>query len=332
LKARTRPGWRPLDAIDPAAPPPAVAENGDARATAGKATALAGPASPRVDATTARSTKRSRGAEGGRQTQAPPDPLDLLARSGADLADVPLALSTYTFDETSPGKARVLVAADLDLPPASGTGTEIAYRLLVVPLGKAEGLEHGGEQTLAAVAEAPWKGGFGTHEAFARAVEVAPGRYQARLAVEVKTTGRRGAATRAFDVPPLGGLRLSTPILTNRIQENGDRAPRALVRGLRAFWSNASLFCQYEVFGAAEKDREAIEAGYVLKAEDGTVARQAPATRVRPTEDGRVLRLFGFPLRDVPPGRYTLTLEARNTSSGATATASERFTILAATR
>jgi len=264
---------------------------------------------------------------------APNDALDLLVRSGGDLADVPLALSAYVFDETSPGRARVVVAADLDLPPTRD-GTDVDFRMLVVPLAPGTSLRHAGTESLEPSPEHPWTGGFGTHAPFARSLELAPGRYQARLAVELPGRARRGAATLTFDVPPLAGLRLSSPIVTDRLGERLDRAPRPVVRGLKAFWPNATLYCQFEVFGSARDPglSAAVEAGYTVRAQDGTVARSASATRVQPTPEGRVLRLFGFPLGGLAPGVYSLSVDARDTTTGATVSATETFRVMAVRR
>lgn len=262
---------------------------------------------------------------------ATPEALDLLVRSGADLAEVPLALSAYAFDESSPGRARVIVAADLDLPP-SPAGTEVAFRLLVVPLGDGTPLEQGGTRVLEASPQQPWTGGFGTHAPFARAFELPPGRYQARLSVE--TRGRRGAASRTFDVPALAGLRLSSPILSDRLGDRLDRAPRPVVRGLEAFWPNATLYCQFEVFGGARgpDNTPAVDAGYTLRAPNGAVVRSAPPTRIQPSPEGRVLRLFGFPLAGLAPGVYALSVDVRDATSGTTATTTDTFRLLAVRR
>jgi hypothetical protein len=296
LEVRSRPAWRVPDAVEPA--------------------------------------PGSRPAPGVRTPPSPgADTLDLLVRSGAELADVPLALSSYVFDETSPGRARVVVAADLDLPPSEG-GTEVDFRMLVVPLAPGPGLRHGGTEPLDPSPELPWTGGFGTHAPLARAVELAPGRYQARLAIEVPGRGRRGATTLTFDVPPLGGLRLSSPIVTDRLGDRRDRAPRPVVRGLKAFWPNATLYCQFEVYGGdrGPDGLPAVEAGYAVRAADGTVARAASPTRIQLTPEGRVLRLFGFPLAGLGPGVYSLRVDVRDLTSGATAVASDTFRIQAVRR
>ena len=302
LTVRSRPGWRVPGPVEEAAPGPK-----------NPAPAASHDPTPPPAATLAT--------------------LDLLARSGVDLAEVPLALSAYVFDETSPGRARVVVAADLDLPPARG-GTEVAFRLLVVPLGDGTALQHGGSETLEASPQLPWTGGFGTHAPLARTFELPPGRYQARLAVEVTGLGHRGAGTRNFDVPSLAGLRLSSPILTDRLGERTDRAPRPVVRGLKAFWPSATLYCQFEVFGGAGgPDRgPAMDAGYRLLGPDGAVARSGAPTRVQPTPEGRVLRLFGFPLAGMAPGVYTLTVDVRDATSGTTATATDSFRLFAVRR
>ncbi|HXY39601.1 MAG TPA: VWA domain-containing protein [Vicinamibacteria bacterium] len=260
------------------------------------------------------------------------DALDLLARSGTDLADVPLVVSAYAFDETRPGHTRVIVAADLDLPPAD-EGTEVSYRVLVLRRGEADALVQAGRERLEPLPEPPWKGGFFTHAPLAHAFELAPGRYQVRLAVALPD-GTRGAATRAFDVPEASGLRLSTPILTDRIVGNGEHAPRAVVHGLKAFWPNATLFCQYEVYGVGggAGRAPAVEGGYTLRAEDGRVVRSAPASLIGASEDGRVLRTVGFPLAGLPPGLYTVTVDVRDTVAGTTASAVDGFRLQAIRR
>jgi VWFA-related protein len=305
---RTRPAWRSDASTLPAT----------------STLAAAAPPAGALSVGTLRADAGSPSAEPGR------DALGLLARSGADLADVPLALSTYVFDETSPGRARVVVAADLDLPPARA-GTEVAFRLIVVPLTEGAGLEHDGREALEPAAEPPWTGGFGTHAPLARTFELAPGRYQARLAVEVAGRARRGAATVTFDVPPLAGLRVSTPIVTDRLGDRLDRAPRPIVRGLEAFWPNATLYCQFEVYGAGRgpEDSLAVDAGYTLRAADGRTVKTAGPTRIQPSADGRVLRLFGFPLASLSPGLYALGIDVRDAASGATASASAAFRVMA---
>jgi len=278
-------------------------------------------------------TLRARPAWRAASPAAPADALDLLVRSGADLAEVPLALSAYVFDETSPGRARVVVAADLDLPPAKGS-TDVAFRMIVVPLGEGGGFSHGGTEALEALAEVPWKGGFGTHAPLARTFELVPGRYQARLAAEVAGRGRRGAATVAFDVPKIAGLRVSSPIVTDRLGDRLDRAPRPVLRGLEAFWPNATLYCQFEVYGAGRGPggSPAVEAGYTLRVPDGTVVKSAEPTRIEPAPDGRLLRLFGFPLAGFAPGAYSLSVDVRDTTSGATASAAGTFRLMAVRR
>lgn len=328
VEVRARPGWRPLQ----------EAEGSVRAATAGTlastSTAIGTAARPPVAESTTDAGERA-----GVTSLAPTPPhapgtaLDLLARSGADLADVALAVSTYVFDETSPGHARVLVAADIDLPP-SQAGTEVDYRMLVVPLAAGTGLQHAGTATLEPAAQLPFKGGFGTHAPLVQTFELAPGRYQARLAVELAGRARRGAATRTFDVPQTAGLRVSTPILSHVIGERGERAPRPILRGLKAFWPSDSLFCQFEVFGAVVDDKRppAVAARYRIVAANGSEVRTAPETTIEPTDDHRLMRLFGFPLRVLPPGVYTLQLDVRDTRSGAAVTAIDTFRVLSVRR
>jgi VWFA-related protein len=341
LELRARPGWRPLQtgevSVDAAATNALSHESVSAATAATPAstsTSIGAAARPRTAKSTTDAGEKALGTSvADRPPHAPGTALDLLARSGADLADVPLAVSTYVFDETSPGHARVLVAADIDLPP-SPAGTEVDYRMLVVPLAAGTGLQHAGTATLEPAAQLPFKGGFGTHAPLVQTFELAPGRYQARLAVELAGRAGRGAATRTFDVPQTAGLRVSTPILSHVIGERGERAPRPILRGLKAFWPSDSLFCQFEVFGAVADDERppSVAARYRIVAANGSEVRTAPETTIEPTDDHRLMRLFGFPLRVLPPGVYTLQLDVRDTRSGAAVTAIDTFRVLSVRR
>ena len=82
-----------------------------------------------------------------------------------------------------------------------------------------------------------------------------PGRYQARVAVRDANSGRIGSVTHDFVVPPLTGLRLTTPILTDAIEApsfGSQTPPKPVLIARRAFPAGATLYYQFSVLGAGK--------------------------------------------------------------------------------
>src|SRR5262249_45894599 len=75
---------------------------------------------------------------------------------------------------------------------------------------------------------------------------------QARVVVRDPVTGALGSVSQRFEVPAAGGLRLSPPILTDRVDAGaGAGPPRPALTARRVFAAAGSLYVQFEVFGAA---------------------------------------------------------------------------------
>src|SRR4029453_10919559 len=82
-----------------------------------------------------------------------------------------------------------------------------------------------------------------------RDFELPPGTYQARLLGRDAPGGTLGTARHTFPVPPADGLRTSTPILTDAVQnESGRDLPVPLAR--RHFASGSRAFFLFAVYGA----------------------------------------------------------------------------------
>jgi hypothetical protein len=150
--------------------------------------------------------------------------------------------------------------------------------------------------------------------------ELSPGRYQAKVVVRDGNTKKLGSLVYEFEVPPLGALRVSTPILTNRVQQPpGQQAPSPVLSVRRSFPSGDTLYCQFDVYGA-EKDkvtsRPHVTASYVLRRPDGTPRDRGGPSAMIPTSLGRISQLLWLPLQDVEPGDYELTLRVKDELSG----------------
>ena len=161
-----------------------------------------------------------------------------------------------------------------------------------------------------------------------REVALAPGRYQARVVARDATSGSVGSLSHDFDVPTAEGLRLSTPVLSDRLREPPGVGPELIAR--RTFPPSGDLHCRFEVYGAARDattGRPAVRAGFAVQFADGRLLAASRATPMTPGPDGTLGRTLGFPLGKAPPGRYELVLVVEDEVSGRRVEAREAFTV-----
>jgi len=161
-----------------------------------------------------------------------------------------------------------------------------------------------------------------------REVALAPGRYQARMVARDATSGRVGSLSHDFEVPRAEGLRLSTPVLSDRLREPPGMGPEPIAR--RTFSPSGDLHCRFEVYGAARDattGRCAVRAGFAVQFADGRLLAASRATAMVPGPDGTLGRTLGFPLGDAPPGPYELILVVEDEVSGRRVEVREAFTV-----
>jgi hypothetical protein len=242
-------------------------------------------------------------------------------RSIAETSDLPLRVATLFFEDNGKGKVTTMYATEIRYP----SGTE-------------------GKRKVKTIAEAwPRDGGKALRDEFDEKLEIVPGVptilsrhwhmppgvWQIRILVEDEETGRVGTALHTFEVPSPEDFRFSTPILTSELEEV-DGAPRPRVVLNRTFRSGQILYCQVQVHGAAEDEKDRlphVRSGYQLFRGE-TLVRGAEPTRVRPEWDGRLSRLMGLSLEGAATGNYTLVLSAEDEITGKTLTVREPFTVL----
>jgi hypothetical protein len=143
---------------------------------------------------------------------------------------------------------------------------------------------------------------------------------QARIVMRDEFLGRIGALTLRFVVPPAAGLRLSTPLLTNRVSLSRDGPARPILVAHREFFASDPLYCQFEVFGVAERRGAGptVQASYELRRRNGDVVRRSEPSLVSPSADGRLLRLVAMTLDGIPEGDYELVVRVEDKATGET--------------
>ena len=128
-------------------------------------------------------------------------------------------------------------------------------------------------------------------------------------------------------MPPLEGLRISTPVLSDRLREAGT-GPELIAR--RTFAPAGVLHCRFEVYGAAKDPatgHPAVKAGFAVRRADGTLLAAAGATRIAPGPDGILARTVGVPLDGAPAGPYEMVVVVEDEVNGHTAEAREPFVV-----
>jgi VWFA-related protein len=248
--------------------------------------------------------------------------------------DIPLRMTAYVLGEQNPGKARVLVVADVDtaavsFAEANGQLAGALDVLLVVAERESaefsrydQRVDLARKRSAASAAAPPWY-------TLVREFELKPGGHQAKLVVRDPASSKLGSLAYTFDIPPLGALRVSTPVLTDLLQQTSEGiGPVVMAR--RSFGAGRPLFCRFDVYGAAREGRGTpprVSAGHQLRrVSDGTVLERSPLTPIEPTSLGAVARLLQLPL-NVPPGAYELTLTVRDEVAGQTVETAEPFVV-----
>jgi hypothetical protein len=254
-----------------------------------------------------------------------------------DLADVPLRATAHVLGEGEPGKTRVFVTAEADIrglafEERGGAATDTLELMLVVA-ERETGEFHRFDQQFQMSFRPETRARYArSWFPITREVPLAAGAYQARIVVRDKNSGRLGTLTHDFDVPVATGLRVSTPILSDRLREPATGGPELVAR--RTFVPAGLLHGRFEVYGAAKDGKTGatnVTAGFSIRRADGRFLTATPETPLSPGPDGGLVRTFGVPVDGAPPGRYELIVVVTDAVAGAVAEAREAFEIASAT-
>jgi VWFA-related protein len=259
--------------------------------------------------------------------------------SPLDLAGVPLRVSAYTFEETRPGRARVVLAAEVDirgLPFREEAGRAVDTLDVLVLVGPAGGGELIRKHVTAGLSLRPEgrkeleTSGFPV----LRELELAPGAAQARVVVRDRNSGRIGSVAHRFEVPDLSGLRASSVVLTDRLDPKPDWTmsefePRIVAH--RVFPTGTVLFVHYDVYGAAidpGTGRSRVRTGLEVRRRDGTALGRGGPVALTPSSDGRLSRTSDVRLAGTGPGDYEMVLSVTDDVTGQTLLVREEFALV----
>jgi VWFA-related protein len=263
-------------------------------------------------------------------------PLEVALNSPFDPEAIPLRACGFVFDASSSGKARVLLVVEADLRS--------------VELGRAGGRLAGELDTLIVVSRADGAEPLGFDQkvelnlkpdaldrlgqdwyTLTRDVELEPGRYQARVVVRDRSSGRVGALTHGFDVPAPGALRISTPIVSDALGQTPSGGVHPVMGLRRGFRSANTLYCEYQVYGAQREPTGGlprVSGGFEVRPlGGGSPLVRVESTPLKPTPSGLLSRIVIVPLEGAPPGAYELVLNVRDELSGKELESREPFVI-----
>ena len=254
--------------------------------------------------------------------------------------EIPMRMTAYVREEALFGQARTLLAAEIDVTDLGFQEREDGRRagtlhllLAIAHRGSSEVQREDKEVEIVLRPGSPAQSSAAWY-AFNREFQLAKGWYQAKLVARDAHDRKLGTVTHEFEVPDLEGWRVSTPVLSDRLQQQGaDSVPTPLLVAHRQFASGSPLFCQFDVYGATKgmvTGIPQVSAGYALVRADGTTVFQAEPTAIRPTSLGYLSRLWAMGLAGVEPGGYELLITVRDEISGREQVLREPLTVTAA--
>jgi VWFA-related protein len=249
------------------------------------------------------------------------------------LDGIPLRMTAYVLEETSLGRARVLVAADADVSKVEFTETEGKLMGALDTLAVASRRETSDvfrNDQKVDLQRKPGPVPSPSWYTIVREFELPSGSYQSKLVVRDATSRRIGTVTFEFPVPPLDALRISSPILTDTVQVPPGGVPSAVLLARRTFSTEKPLYCRFDVYQAKPDPATRmprVRAGHVLRRADGSVLSRSAPTEIEPTSLGGVSRLMQIPLAGVRPGEYQLELVVTDELSGRERKVVEPFTL-----
>ncbi len=245
-----------------------------------------------------------------------------------DAAGVPMRARPYLLEPGAKGQTRVLVMAEFDTAGLLGAGgPPRRLEMSAVVRMRDEPLEYRYDQAVELKPEpagTPWR-------SVVREFGLPPGIASARIVLRDPTSGLLGSVSSRFEVPAHDILRLSTPILSDRVEpaRTAGEKPRPAIAVSRTFARDAGLYCQFEVIGAKKgpDGRPRVSSGLAVWSGDGRLVRESPPSTVAASTDGRAIRLAGIDLAGLPEGSYDLVLDVQDDVGGGRLRQREPFTI-----
>jgi VWFA-related protein len=264
------------------------------------------------------------------------DPLETALESPYDLAALPVRAAAYVFGNVTAGQTSVLLAAEtdlraFDLTPNGGLPVgvlDLRMRVTNPSTGETKRYERSVEMMLQNGAPASDTSAW---YPLSQPFELASGRYQARVAVRDRNSGRVGSLTHDFEVPVRNGMSLSSLIITDTIErpaEGSAGPPKPVLIVRRLLPAGATLYYQFAVFdaGRTAAGETRVKAGHFVRRADGSVVKELKPTPLVPGSSG-MSRFAGLSLAGLPAGDYELVVIVSDEVRSETVTVREPFAI-----
>jgi VWFA-related protein len=281
---------------------------------------------PTPPTTASAKTKKSDKKE---QAKAPEARIDPALLSGGEVGGIPLRLAVYVFDGAAPALARVMVALDVGTAPFAVAGTEggskVTLELMLLGASRDNGVVFPIRERIEATLRG--KGPRPEWWTFTRELRLPAGVSQLRALVRDVATGRTGTVAQRFEVPPVDGFHLSTPILSDRVEDSrgSDGRQTPVLVAYRTFRPAGRLYCQYEVFGS--RPSGSVRGSYSLLRADGSLVREGALSPIVPGANGRLVRMLGLSVDGLPEGAYDLQIRVEGAPGTPALEAREPFVL-----
>jgi hypothetical protein len=250
---------------------------------------------------------------------------------------IPLRAMAYALDGRPGGTIRTVIAVEADMRSLANLGGDDQPRsvlnLSISAMHRDTGKTRRIDQrivvdtgTVKADASKAWGGWL----VLSRDLDLAPGVNQARIVVRDEFLGRLGAVTLRMLVPAETGLRISTPLITDRLfSDKTGGASRPVLVAHRNFSPSSPLYCQFQVFGAAVRTGAGpdVEASYLLRQKGGSALRRGEPSSMLQGADGRLVGVVSLPVEGMPQGDYELILRVEDKTTGQVREAAEPLRI-----
>jgi VWFA-related protein len=270
------------------------------------------------------------------ETRATVDAIETALQSPYDLGAVPVRAAAYVFGNVNPTTFSVLLAVEADLrafqlKENGGVLTDVLdLRLLVTDLAAADTkryertVEMNLQSRVPRVETSAW---YPLSQPF----ELAPGRYQARVVIRDRNSGRLGSLTHDFDVPVRKGMSLSSLIVTDTVEmpaPGAEGPPRPVLIVRRLLTAGATLYYQYSVFdaGRTSNGETRVKAGHIVRRANGTVVKELKPTPLV-SASGGMSRFAGISLAGMPAGEYELVVNVTDEVTGEAVTVHAPFAL-----
>ena len=247
---------------------------------------------------------------------------------------IPMRMTSYILGGAAGGRATVVLAAEadpaaVDFEPAAG-GVKGALETFSALAARDTGEVARRERLVGLDLKPEARAQMArTWVPVLHTYELPPGKYQASLAVRDPRSGRVGSLRYDIEVPPLPGLRVTTPILTDAFQRGGEGSsavPVPIAR--RSFAPGTRLVCAFGVEGArrdADGGEPRVSITYEVRRSDGTVVTRAFPVPLPLDDKGSLAGQFSLTLNR--PGGYEMHIRAKDEISGDQASAVQAFVV-----